>query len=367
MRNIFAAVLALMLFAFMPIKANAEDVSHDILFTGEISYDYLDYAKMSNVDYDGSVAFDDEYMYYTEFGSGAKYGYMEKGEETNYNSRIYKRRLDGTGEPIVILKETDELFYQKIHSISVSDGRVYFIAIPTEYGYEGGTDNFFSWLYSMDTDGNDLRIDLRDDAWRFYVTDGKMYYYREFLGDIESGFVEYDIKTEKFREVYDEFGTYSLVTEELVLFKQLKNDYNESSEFFTKIIDRKSGEVLFSKADISADFLFGDYLFNSSGELINIKTLETKDFVRLDEDSYISDMTVYKNKLYYFYMKRKRYEDESTKMLISYDFNTGQSLIVKVYFRDEITETEYFENTLYSLPNGVYTYTHDGYVTRIVN
>jgi hypothetical protein len=219
----------------------------------------------------------------------------------------------------------------------------------------------------MDTNGNDLRIELRDDMGMIFVVDEKAYYYREFLGDIEPGFVEYDIKTEKFREVYDEFGTYSLVTEELVLFNQLKNDYNESSEFFTKIIGRKSGEVLFSKADISADFLFGDYLLSSSGELINIKTLETKDFVRLDEDSFISDMTVYKNKLYYFYMKRKRYEDESTKMLISYDINTGQSLIVKVYFRDEITETERFENALYSLPNGLYTYTLDGYVTRIVN
>jgi hypothetical protein len=367
MRNIFAAILALMLFGVMSAKVNAEDVSHDIPFTGEISNDYLDYAKMSNV---GSVAFDDEYMYYSEFGIGERYPYREIGEVGNFNSKIYKRRLDGTGEPIVILEETEEVYYTSVRNIIVSNDKVYFSAIPMEYGVYLETDNFYQWLFSMDTDGNDLRIELRDDVWDFYVTDGKMYYYREFLGDIEPGLVEYDIKSETFRYVSDEYGIYSLVTDELVML----NYYNEGYYFYTdspregiKLIDRKSGEVLFFISDITGDFLYSNYIINDYGTLININTMEKKEIFRLDEDSYISDMTVYKNKLYYFYMKRKDYNSELTKMLISYDFKTGQSLIVKVYFRDEITETDSFENALYSLPNGLYTYTPDGCVTRIVN
>jgi hypothetical protein len=170
--------------------------------------------------------------------------------------------------------------------------------------------------------------------------------------------------------VFDDYGIYNLATDDLVML----NYYSDNYYFYTdspregiKIIDRKSGEVLFSISDITGDFLYSNYIINDYGTLININTMETKEIFRLDEDSYISDMTVYKNKLYYLFIKRNDYNSNLTKMLISYDFETGQSLIVKVYFRDEITETEYFENTLYSLPNGLYTYTHDGYVTRIVN
>jgi hypothetical protein len=358
-----------MLFVFIPIKVNAEDTPHDIPFTGEISYDYLDYAKMSNVVNLGDIAFDDEYIYYTEYDETAGFGYEKKDDVGNYQTRIYKKRLDGKGEPIVILDETDDLYYAAVRNIIISNGRVYFSAIPHEYGFLLETDNFFQWLFSMDTDGNDLRIELRDDMGTIYIVDEMAYYYREFLGDIEPGFIEYDIKAETFRDVCDEYGIYNLVTDDLVLLNYYSDNYyfyTDSPKEGIKIIDRKSGEVLFFMADTSADFLFGDYLISRSGELINIKTLETKDFVKLDEDSFISDMTVYKNKLYYLFMKRRPREYESTKMLISYDFKTGQSLIEKVFFRNEINETEYFENMLYSAPNGVYIYTPDGFVTCII-
>jgi hypothetical protein len=118
---------------------------------------------------------------------------------------------------------------------------------------------------------------------------------------------------------------------------------------------------------ITGNFLYGDFILSESGTIINIKTMETKDFVRLEDDCYISDITVYKNKLYYYFIKRIDYNSNQTKMLISYDFETGRSLIEKVYFRDDVRETEQFENFLYSSPNGIYSYDSDGFVTRVAD
>jgi hypothetical protein len=184
---------------------------------------------MSNLDYLGDIAFDDEYIYYTEYEYTVGYGYEKKDDVGNYNTRIYKKRLDGTGEPIVILEETEDIYYVAVRNITVSNGRVIFSAIPIEYGVLLETDNFFQWLFSMDTDGNDLRIELRDDMGTIYIVDEKAYYYREFLGDIEPGFVEYDIKAKTSDYVCEEYGIYNLVTEDLVLF----NYYSENYYFYT--------------------------------------------------------------------------------------------------------------------------------------
>jgi hypothetical protein len=327
------------------------DNSNDIAFSGEINADPIEYIKMLNISSGyGYMAFDDDYLYYA-------------GNDDNENHasgldnlhQIYKITLDGAGEPIALLPDTDELYYQKIRNIFVSDDRVYFEAIEMPTDFTEGSDNFFATIYSMNTDGSDIQLEAMGDFAQVFITDNKAYYYRDYLGEISPGFIECDIKTDEYRQILDPFGFYSLCTDDIILFYGLENHD-------VLLYDRESGNELFRMPDanFTPQLLFGDYLYSESGEFINIRTFERGTFCDLDDKDKIDGMNIYQNKLYFYVMTDYNYPNYKDKNLVSYDFSNGEIEETELSRSETPEEYEWWENFLYSTPAGLYSYDENG-------
>jgi hypothetical protein len=327
------------------------DTSNDIAFSGEMNANPLEYMKMLNISSGyGYMAFDDEYLYYA-------------GNDDNENNawdidsshQIYKMALDGTGEPNALLPDTDELYYQKVGNIFISNDRVYFRAIETPNDITEGSDNFFATIYSMNTNGGDIQLEVEDDFYQLYIADNKAYYYREFLGDIEPGFIECDMKTDDYRQFFDPFGLYSLCTNDIILFYGLENHD-------VLLYDRESGSELFRMPDanFTPNLLCGDYLYGESGEFINIRTFERGTFCDLDDKDKIDGMNIYQNKLYFYVLTDFNYPNYTNKKLVSYDFSNGETTEIKVLSPDKPVKARNWYHLLYGTPAGLYSFDENG-------
>jgi hypothetical protein len=325
------------------------DTSNDIAFSGEINADPVEYIKMLNISSGyGYMAFDDEFLYYTDFEDDAGDNYVHDPD------KIYKAPISG-GEPIVIFEKTDEFYYQKISNIFVSNDRVYFHAIETPHDFSGGGDNFVATLYSINTNGGDMRLEVESDFSKIYITDNKAYYYREFLGGIDPGFIECDMQTDKYRQILDPFGLYSLCTDDIILFYGLENHD-------VLLYDRESGNELFRMPDanFTPQLLFGDYLYGDSGEFINIRTFERGTFCDLEDRDKIDGMNIYQNKLYFYVLTDYNYPYYKDKKLVSYDFSNGETTEIELIRSEKRIVIEWWYNYLYSTPAGLYSYDENG-------
>jgi hypothetical protein len=343
--------------------AYIRDTSNDIPFSGEINADSLEYAKMLNISSgDGYMAFDDEFIYYTDFEDDAGDNYVYDPD------KIYKTPING-GEPIVVFDRTDVLYYQKISNIILANDRIYFRAIETPHDFDGGSDNFFATLYSINTDGGDLRLEVTDDFAQVYITDNKAYYYREYLGSIEPGFTEYDMETDEYRETLDLFGFYSLVTDNIILYTGFVPPVNSFViEFYNiNLFDRNSGEELFRMDGakyFSPTALYGDYLISPSGEFVNIRTFEFGTFYDNDDNEKIDGMNIYQNKLY-FYVLTEKDNLYTSKKLVSYDFTNGEREETELFSSETPKTLSWWENYLYSTPVGLFSYDESGKIYQV--
>jgi hypothetical protein len=336
------------------------DTSNDLSFSGEINADSIEYIKMLNISSGyGYMAFDDEFLYYTDFEDDAGDNYVYDPD------KIYKAPIDG-GEPIVIFEKTDEFYYQKIRNIVVSNNRIYFHAIETPHDFSGGGDNFVATLYSINTDGGDMRIEVEADFAQVYIIDNKAYFYRDYLGSIEPGFIEIDMQTDEYRQILDPFGYYTLVTDNIILYVgYVSPEDSYVVEFYNiKLFDRNTSKELFSIDGVKDSYpttLFGDYLISSSGEFINIKTFESDTFFDIDDNEVISGsgMNIYQNKLY-FYVLTINNRQYTAKKLVSYDFSNGEIEETELFRSETPKEYEWWENLLYSTPAGLYSYDENG-------
>jgi hypothetical protein len=331
------------------------DTSNDLPFSGEINADQLEYIKMLNISSGyGYMAFDDEFLYYTDFEDDA-------GDHYVYDpDKIYKAPISG-GEPIVIFDKTDEFYYQKIRNIFVSNDRIYFHAIETPHDFSGGGDSFVATLYSINTDGGDVRIEVEADFAQVYIIDNKAYFYRDYLGSIEPGFIEIDKQTDEYQQILDSFGLYSFCTDDIILFYGL-----ESKNI--ALYDRTTGKELFRMNDMDGFFptaLYGDYLYSGTGEFINIKTFEIDTYFENGDNEIINGMNIYQNKLYFYVltMDNNRY---TAKKLVSYDFSNGESDEIELFSSETPIEYEWWENYIYSTPAGLFSYDENGRIFRVV-
>lgn len=291
----------------------------------------LQYIAMINVKHGGYVNFDDEYVYYVNF---------DKSTPAFDENTLCKRRLDGTGDEIVLVDEDSEVFYQKIHAVNVWNGRVYFSAIPTPQDYADGTDGFVGYLLSADVNGGDVRTELRDYFGYCYMVDGAMIYSIATEMEMPSEWYRYDFVTKEKTAAADPF------------------DLPEPRDGCFP--DYRCGDyVIFS--DYSS---FGKNLFvmnTTTGETTTIEEISS------DEDRYVSFSTIYNGKLYYYITEglKANSQEWHLRYLNVYDFETKTT--EKVHGVD-YTGNEHFnwnQLFLYSVPNGLIEYNADGKLVSV--
>jgi hypothetical protein len=338
--------------------AYIRETSNDLPFSGEINADPLEYMKMLNISSGyGYMAFDDEYLYYA-VNDDSEIHTSERGNP----HQIYKMALDGTGEPIALLPDTDEIYYLNISNITVSYNRVYFQAIKMPRDLSEGDAYYIATIFSINTDGGDIRLELKDDISLVYIVDNNAYYFHSWA--IYPGLIKYDMQTGERQRILDLDGSYSLVTDNIILYigYVVTEDSHVFECYIIKLFDKNTSKELFSVDGVkypSPTALYGDYLYCGSGEYINIKTLERGTFYDISDNEIIYSMNIYQNKLY-FYVVADDGDMYTAKKLVSYDFSNGETTETELFNSKKFYSFEWQYNKLYSTPAGLYSYDENG-------
>jgi hypothetical protein len=312
--------------------ANVDTAAETVINTAEppVQPNFTQIAAI-NATQSGYVNFDSEYIYYVNF---------DESTAAFDENTLCKRRLDGTGEEIVLVDETNEIFYQKIHAVNVMDGRVYFSAIPTPQDYANGTDGFLGYLFSVSTEGGDVRLELRDHFGYIYAMDGAIYYSIATEAETPSEWYIYNLETEEKTAVPDPFN----------LPETIDNLYPKY----------RYGDYVICTENSN----FGKNLF-----VVNTDTNEKTIIEQIDseEDRYVNASTIYNGKLYYYTVEGLDQWGQiwHLRWLNVFDFETKTS--EKVHGVD-YTGNEHFnwnQVFLYSAPNGLYEYNADGKIVSV--
>jgi hypothetical protein len=290
------------------------------------SSDYFYMAAM-NSKHGGYVNFDENNVYYVEF--------KDRSGGFDENNLVKRSTADGT--ETIIVEEDDEQFYQKIHAINIWNGRVYFLAIPTQQDYQDGRDGFMGFLLSADANGGDIRLEHRD--------------YFGYVYMMDNGSVIYSIATEM--ETPNEWHRYNF---------EIKGQTGENDPFnlpapqFGCIADyRYHDYVIYS--DYSS-FSKNLYVYNTvTEELTEVEEISA------DDDRYVNNSTVYNDMLYY-YITEGVVEQKQTwqkRTLMEYDFETKTSKALfttdSLHDADSDNESYKWEQLfLYTTPFGLYEY-----------